>query len=220
MAKPQYSGPWKRIRRQVLERDGHLCQIRGPRCTTAATEVDHILSVSQGGAWFDPLNLRASCAPCNNHRVDRHRSEQWKHSKTRIVLVIGPPCAGKTTWVAANKGERDLVVDYDALAVALGSDTHHAHRDSIHEATMAARNAVLSALRRGKVDTGRAWIISSNPRAEQMFPFHSIVTVDPGRQEVERRVRQGARPEHFLTLVNDWYTTRTGNHSVNASREW
>jgi hypothetical protein len=85
---------------------------------------------------------------------------------------------------------------------------------------MVARNAVLSALRRGKVDTGRAWIISSNPRAEHMFPFHSIVTVDPGRQEVERRVRQGARPEHFLTLANDWYEARTGNHNVNASREW
>lgn len=219
MAKPHYSGPWQRIRRKILERDGHLCQIRGPRCTTVATEVDHMIPDSQGGAWFDPLNLRASCAPCNNNRIDRRRTEQWKHANTRIVLVIGPPCAGKTTWVNNNKGERDLVVDYDALAVALGSDTDHAHRDPIHAATMAARNAVLNALRRGKVDTGRAWIISSNPRAEQIFPFHSIITVDPGREEVESRVRQGARPAHFLQLVDDWYSTRQGK-PLNASREW
>ena len=37
--KPQYSGPWRRIRTKVLERDGYTCTIRGPNCTGRATEV-------------------------------------------------------------------------------------------------------------------------------------------------------------------------------------
>ena len=50
MTKPQYSGPWRRIRAQVLERDDGLCQIRGPRCTGVATAVDHIIPVARGGS--------------------------------------------------------------------------------------------------------------------------------------------------------------------------
>lgn len=220
MAKPQYSGPWRRIRRQVLERDSHLCQIRSNGCTFAATEVDHIVPTTQGGAWFDPLNLRASCFNCNNKRVDRKRTEAWRTSRTRIVLVIGPPGAGKTQWVEENKGENDLVVDYDSIAVALGSAVTHGHSDPIHSATMAARNAVLTSLRRGAVEVGRAWIISSNPRAEQMFPYHTVVEVNPGREEVEARVRSGARPEEFLRLVRDWYDARQGSNSESSSRTW
>lgn len=78
--KPWYSGPWKRIRSQILERDGHRCQIRSHGCLGTATEVDHILPVSLGGPWYDPDNLRASCRPCN---LDRNaprkttQSRQW-----------------------------------------------------------------------------------------------------------------------------------------------
>jgi 5-methylcytosine-specific restriction protein A len=78
--KPQYSGPWKKVRLKVLERDGHACQIRGPGCTGAAQEVDHILPVSMGGAWYEEENLRASCSKCNNARNIKKlitSSRQW-----------------------------------------------------------------------------------------------------------------------------------------------
>jgi hypothetical protein len=220
MAKPQYSGPWQKLRKQILNRDAFLCQIGSPGCTHIATEVDHIVPVSQGGAWFDPLNLRAACFSCNNKRVDRKKSEQWRTARTRIVLVIGPPGAGKSTWVNEHKGERDLVVDYDSLAQALGSPVGHGHSDSLHTATMSARNAVLNSLRKGAIDVGRAWIISSNPKAEEMFPYHSIMNVDPGRHEVEQRVRRGDRPEHFIELVRNWYEIRSGSKVLMSSRTW
>jgi 5-methylcytosine-specific restriction protein A len=66
--KPWYQGPWRKIRLEILERDRHRCQIKGPGCTGEALEVDHILPVSLGGAWWDPENLRASCSRCNNAR--------------------------------------------------------------------------------------------------------------------------------------------------------
>jgi 5-methylcytosine-specific restriction endonuclease McrA len=58
--------------------------IGGPRCTVRATQVDHIVPISEGGAMYDPANLRAACAPCNNGRyhparlVDR-RSRRWRY---------------------------------------------------------------------------------------------------------------------------------------------
>jgi 5-methylcytosine-specific restriction endonuclease McrA len=66
--KPWYEGPWKKIRLEVLERDSRRCQIRGPGCSGEASEVDHILPVSLGGAWWDHENLRASCSRCNQMR--------------------------------------------------------------------------------------------------------------------------------------------------------
>ncbi len=62
---------WRRVRLVVLERDGRMCQIRGPRCTLDANEVDHIVPWRVGGAYFDEANLRASCGNCNKRRAKR-----------------------------------------------------------------------------------------------------------------------------------------------------
>jgi 5-methylcytosine-specific restriction endonuclease McrA len=56
---------WRKLRAAVLDRDGHLCQIRAAGCLDVATEVDHIQSLAFGGEKYDPGNLRAACQPCN-----------------------------------------------------------------------------------------------------------------------------------------------------------
>jgi 5-methylcytosine-specific restriction endonuclease McrA len=58
---------WQRVRLAILARDGRICQVGGPRCTIRATQVDHIVPTSQGGAFFASDNLRASCRNCNRH---------------------------------------------------------------------------------------------------------------------------------------------------------
>jgi 5-methylcytosine-specific restriction enzyme A len=56
---------WQALRTRVLQRDNHTCQVRGPRCLGMATEVDHVVPVSRGGA--DNLsNTRAVCKPCHD----------------------------------------------------------------------------------------------------------------------------------------------------------
>jgi 5-methylcytosine-specific restriction protein A len=63
-----YIGPWRKVRRAVLVRDGNRCRIRGPACTIRATCVDHIVPWRKGGALYDPANLRAACHACNTER--------------------------------------------------------------------------------------------------------------------------------------------------------
>jgi 5-methylcytosine-specific restriction endonuclease McrA len=69
---PRYvSRQWRKLAKQIKARDHYLCQIRGPRCTVTATQVDHIISPHPelgGGDFWAASNLRAACAPCNNHR--------------------------------------------------------------------------------------------------------------------------------------------------------
>jgi 5-methylcytosine-specific restriction enzyme A len=57
---------WRRLTALILARDQHTCQIRGPRCTRIATTVDHITPRTEGGAMWDPANLRAACKRCNS----------------------------------------------------------------------------------------------------------------------------------------------------------
>jgi 5-methylcytosine-specific restriction endonuclease McrA len=59
---------YKRLRLAVLDRDLWLCQVRLEGCTRYATQVDHVVPRHEGGAVWDPANLRASCASCNVRR--------------------------------------------------------------------------------------------------------------------------------------------------------
>jgi 5-methylcytosine-specific restriction enzyme A len=59
--------PWRRLRDQIMERDGHLC--RCDECTRLgrtrlAHEVDHIVPLADGGT-DDPRNLRAINRDCH-----------------------------------------------------------------------------------------------------------------------------------------------------------
>jgi len=75
---------WRTARIATLVRDGYRCQINGPGCTHVATEADHIVETSIGGAVYDLGNLRAACKPCNSSRGASHgnrirepRTEAW-----------------------------------------------------------------------------------------------------------------------------------------------
>ena len=55
------SSEWKRLRLEILQRDGGQCSY----CGDIATEIDHIFPRSRGGS-DEPENLAASCRRCNN----------------------------------------------------------------------------------------------------------------------------------------------------------
>jgi len=54
----------KRLRYEVLRRDGYRCRYCGASAETEALTVDHVIPVSLGGS-DDPSNLCAACGPCN-----------------------------------------------------------------------------------------------------------------------------------------------------------
>jgi 5-methylcytosine-specific restriction endonuclease McrA len=57
---------WQKLRKAVLARDGHVCQIRGLRCRGQATSVHHLIPSSQAPELFwEPTNLVAACGRCN-----------------------------------------------------------------------------------------------------------------------------------------------------------
>lgn len=57
----------KRIVKQVIDRDGGICQINLPGCTFEATVADHRANRGMGGSkeLNDPVCLLAACVTCN-----------------------------------------------------------------------------------------------------------------------------------------------------------
>lgn len=214
-----YDHNWAKVRLLILDRDDRKCRIRDKKCTGVATEVDHIVPINAGGARLDPSNLRASCKQCNIARANRakHR-EGWRRSAARITLVVGPPGAGKSTWVADQATARDIVIDYDVISGAFGPANTRGVGGGRHSVAMAARNAVLQQVRRGEVIAKRVFIISANPNAEDIFPHHEVHVVDPGRDEVVRRASGDDRSGSTVALVDDWYRQRALRGA--PSREW
>jgi hypothetical protein len=218
---PYWSAAWPHVRRLVLQRDKYQCQIVGKTCTGRATQVDHIVPWMQGGARFDPSNLRAACASCNRQRVHRAKSQGWRFAATRITLVMGPPGAGKTTYVREHADLDDLVLDWDAIAESMrpgesrigGADQSPTGVGTGHgEATRRARNTVLRALERGELDVRRAWILSTNRKARSRFPHHDVVVLDPGKTVCKQR-----RPGTLHGVIDAWYDDQT---LYQPSRSW
>ena len=79
---------WSSVRRLVLARDAHRCQIRIPGvCTIDATEVDHIVPRSlAGGDELD--NLRSVCHPCHLGRgmhESGRKASRYSYGTSRVV---------------------------------------------------------------------------------------------------------------------------------------
>lgn len=74
---PETGGrPWRRIRDQVLERDGHGCAERG---STGQPNVDHIVPKSRGGTHA-LSNLRGLCRQFHNRDTGRGRPSEIRLS--------------------------------------------------------------------------------------------------------------------------------------------
>ena len=69
-----YGPDWRRIRLQVLVEQPYCA------CGARATQVDHIISLKDGGT-NDRANLVASCKPCHSRKTAKHDGRWGKGSK-------------------------------------------------------------------------------------------------------------------------------------------
>lgn len=129
-----------------------------------------------------------------------------------LIVITGPPCAGKTHWVMEKAGPQDIVIDFDRLAVALagpGADSHQ-HPKHLRDVTFRARQgAILAGLQLARRAT--VYLIHAQPNARAMASYQqagaTVVTLDPGRDVVEARCRE-LRSPGTLAVVGKWYAAR------------
>ena len=124
-----------------------------------------------------------------------------------ITLVCGPPCAGKTTYVAEHAGEHDLIVDYDAIAVALGSSRTHQHEWRYAKRAAAQCHALIDDIGAGAHPD--AWVIRSTagPTAQANLAERlsaRLVLVLPDRATLHQRALERPDPPRAIGDIDRW----------------
>lgn len=197
------------ISAEVVARYGNDCWLAMPGCTKVGDTSDHIVPHVFGGPTI-VKNLRRACRHCNGLRRERILSG-WP---SVIHAVIGPPCAGKTTWVMEHMKPDDIIVDYDQIAKALmpGMDAGQPVPDAVRELTAGAwqgayRNAVTLAKPVG------LWLVKVLPGTQRsprlldewLALDYDIHVCDPGKATVTHRLEEMKAGRRELAALRQWY---------------
>lgn len=133
-----------------------------------------------------------------------------------ITVIAGPPCSGKTTYARQHARPGDIVIDFDAIAQALGSLDGHDHDPRIREITAAAWSAAV------EYAGTRAWVIDSRPTRIRQFAYQRararIVKLDAPADELHRRADAGSRSSEAHKRIDEW--TARQQSSVDTRTRW
>jgi HK97 family phage prohead protease len=125
----------------------------------------------------------------------------------KINVIVGPPCAGKSTYCREHAASGDVIVDYDTLAVALGASSPYEPPPAIRSAAFEARDAVIERVLNGV--EADAWVIHTSPQPEKIARYSeagaTFTLLDPGRDECLARAAADTRPETTADIIEKWY---------------
>lgn len=125
-----------------------------------------------------------------------------------IHVILGPPCAGKSTYIREHAQAGDVRVDFDVLASALGNATPHGATGAIKDAAYKARSAVVNYLVTN-ADEVEGWIIHSEPSDWQMDAYKKagaeIVELDADLETCLARAKEDGRPEDEIAEIHKWF---------------
>jgi 5-methylcytosine-specific restriction protein A len=86
-----YGTAWDKLRKVVLQRDRHLCQLcKEAGRVRVGTHVDHILAKANGGS-DDLTNLRVVCASCHALKTIHDQGKNPRLRKRRTTGLDGWP---------------------------------------------------------------------------------------------------------------------------------
>ena len=172
-----YGRRWQAYRQRFLARY-RLCGSRPPGAPSTtdsycqasgyeapATVVDHIIPVvgADDPAFWVATGHQALCVVCHDRKRGREAANQQGITATSITVICGPPGCGKSSYVAHVTHPGDLIVDLDAICVALSGTTERPAPGVVSPLipfAAAARDAVIARLKRPS-DIRHAWVLTT-----------------------------------------------------------
>lgn len=131
-----------------------------------------------------------------------------------LIIVHGPPCSGKSTYVREHMGERDVCFDYDKIANALTGKQLHTLADKNHARPMvlAARYAMLESYRQHTGGIRDFYVITSSqsPAFWAAMDAYQPETVEMGT-DLDTCLKWLAQDESrtekqtWETIIRNWF---------------
>lgn len=209
-----YDSKWAKARRTFLARNPKCA-----RCDAPATVVDHIIAHKGDSAVFwDTRNWQGLCD--RHHNVAKQSEEKRKPPKLAtpfvrapripVTIVCGPAGAGKSTYVAEHRGERDLVIDLDVIRSRLAGTGLHDAAPRWLKPALEVRNQLLDGLA-SDTEHDRAWFIISAPEKAERDLWAkklnaNVVLLDVPLDECVRRLRASRDDaERHIQFATEWW---------------
>lgn len=131
-----------------------------------------------------------------------------------VVLVCGPPCGGKSTWVGQNARPGDLVLCVDTFAREAGSDVTHNHAGRYYRAGEDRFWTEVEQIRRAR--DVRAWVIRCAPTALDRHQLarasgatRAFIVAPPISVVRRRAIHRDHPPDATLRAIDSWYRRYT-----------
>lgn len=131
-----------------------------------------------------------------------------------LIIVHGPPCSGKSTYVREHMGERDICFDYDKIANALTGRSLHTLADKNHARpfVLAARMAMLEAYKHRPGGINDFYVITSSQSpvfwaAMDEFAYQKIEMGTDLETCLGWLAQDESRPEKeaWETIIKNWF---------------
>ncbi|AEM87078.1 hypothetical protein [Streptomyces violaceusniger] len=144
-----------------------------------------------------------------------------------LYVVTGPPGAGKSSWIRARAKPTDIVIDMDLLALALAGPgaPDHNHGVVLAKVALRARYAAIDEACQ-HLDQVDVYLIHTMPSPKNLAKYKrlkaKVVTVDPGRDVVMRRIEAMRQPT-MKAVATRWYRQRPKTSQgvmPQRSRDW
>lgn len=136
---------------------------------------------------------------------------------TKVHVVFGAPCSGKSTYVQENKGENDLIYDFDSIMSSISGLNSHITNENLISYVVDFRNLILNNLKNeGNIEN--AYIITTFLKDDlkellQDLDFEYIKMNTTKETCLERLNSCTLRDKEASTqVINDWFETY-GNFS-------
>lgn len=137
-----------------------------------------------------------------------------------IVLVAGPPAAGKSTYVREHAKDGDLVVEWERLALAIDPAAGVAQGEPLRSVVGDVRRAAIAAIaKHAAAGDVRAWVVVGAPNAEDRHRLadeigaSSVVVVLCSREQAAARIAddaaRSAAGDEMVGAVDRWWAKYT-----------
>jgi 5-methylcytosine-specific restriction endonuclease McrA len=197
-------GSVKRLSGRALQERNARILRRDPLCrmclasgrVAEAEQVDHIKPLEHGGSEQDS-NLQGLCVECHEIKslAERGHAEMLPRDldppTKPLMLVCGPPAAGKTTYVAEHADPTDLVLDLDVMALEHGKPLYEMSFDE-KRTVIGVRNARLASFCAGRTAHPRCWLIATAGSFKHRKYWSDlgaqVVPINPGAVVCKERI--------------------------------